>query len=127
MTKEWEGRVSMWISALKKRLYQPVGSMEFSYCTTFEHWSYETAMSADYLPIQEGDAWGEEWEYGWFRSSFQLGEWAKGKRIVMDLDLGGEATLFVNGEVWGTTRAHWVQERHHYLCDNYLVRESQGN
>lgn len=127
MTKEWESRVSMWISALKKRLYQPVGSMEFSYCTTYEHWSYETAMEAAYLPIQEGDFWGEEWEYGWFQSSFRLGEWAKGKRIVMDLNLGGEATLFVNGSVWGTRRADWVHEAHHHLCDNYLVKESQGD
>lgn len=117
----------MWISALKERLYQPVGSMEFTYCTTFEHWSYEKAMGASYLPIQEGDSWGEEWEYGWFKSNFRLGEWAKGKRIVMDLNLGGEATLFVNGNVWGTRRADWVQEHHHYLCDNYLVKESQGD
>lgn len=127
MTKEWDSRVLMWIKALKKNLYQPMGSMEFTYCTTFEHWSYETAMDAAYLPIQEEDFWGEEWEYGWFRSSFRLGEWAKGKRIVMDLNLGGEATLFINGKVWGTRRADWVDEPHHYLCDNYIVREGQGN
>ncbi len=127
MTKEWASRIQMWINVLKKHLYQPMGTMEFTYCTTSEHWTYEEAMQAEFHPIQEGECWGNEWEYGWFQSSFQLGEWAKGKRIVMDLmNLGGEATLFVNGKVWGTKRADWITEPYHYLCDNYITRESLG-
>lgn len=126
MTKEWNARIRMWIQALKKHLYQPIGTMQFTYCTTFDHWSYDQALEAPFLPIQEGDRWGSEWEYGWFQTSFKLDDRAKGKRVVMDLNLGGEATLFVNGEVWGTRRADWVSEPHHYLCDNYITRDSLG-
>ena len=127
MTKEWNSRIQMWIRTLKKHLYRPVHSMQFTYCTTMEHWDYETAMQADYLPIREGDPWGREWEYAWFQTNFRLGDWAAGKRIVMDLDLGGEATLFLNGSVFGACRADWVSEPYHFLCDNYLTAQSQGN
>ena len=46
---------------------------------------------------------------------------AEGKRIVLDLKLGGESTLFVNGQEFGTYRADWVAEAHHYLVDNTIA------
>lgn len=127
MTKEWQSRVKMWMTALKKRIYAPVGEMEFSYYTTMEHLLYEDGMKGDFQPIATGRAWGREWEYGWFQTRFRLGGWAKGKRVVMSLDLGGESTLFVNGQVFGTTRAGWVDEPLHFLCDNYVTRDGAGD
>lgn len=127
MTKEWESRIKMWITALENKLYTPAGEMEFTFFTTMGHLSYEEAMKVPGMPVREGQPWGKEWEYGWFMTSFHLGEWSRGKRIVMNLDLGGEAVLFVNGQVFGTRRADWVKTGYHYLCDNYVTRESSGN
>ena len=49
-----------------------------------------------------------------------LPEAAKGRRIVADLNTGGETTLFVNGRSFGTYRAGWVQTPHHFIEDNVL-------
>lgn len=129
MTKEWQSRIKMWMTALTKKVYTPVEKLDFTYWTTMEHLNYEQALEGDYKPVKEGDLWGREWEYGWFQTKFHLGEWAKDKRIVVNLNLGGESTLFVNGEVFGTTRAEWswLESPLHFLCDNYVTRAGSGD
>lgn len=122
MTKEWESRIGMWINVLKNRLYTPVQELRFSYFTTNEYLTCQQAALQEGCDIREGDAWGKEWEYGWFKSRVTLGNWADGQRVVLDLNLGGEATLFVNGEAFGTRRADWVGERYHFLVDNWLKK-----
>ena len=47
-----------------------------------------------------------------------------GQMVVMDLNLGGEATLFVNGSAFGTRRAEWVETPHHYKVDNILTEHA---
>lgn len=46
---------------------------------------------------------------------------AEGKRIVMNLDAGGESTVFVNGKAFGNYRAAWVDEPHQFIEDNCLA------
>lgn len=49
---------------------------------------------------------------------------AQGKRIVMDLKPDGESTLFVNGQEFGTYRASWVTQKHHFVEDNVLTTDA---
>lgn len=123
MTNEWKSRICMWLDTLKECFYTPVQRLEFSYFTTSMHLSHEEAAEHPFSPAGEGMSWGREWEYGWFRAKLVLGSWAEGKRVVMDLNLGGEATLFVNGECFGTRRDDWILERHHFLCDNTVTKD----
>jgi alpha-mannosidase len=44
----------------------------------------------------------------------------------MNLAPGGESTIFVNGEAFGTYRADWIGEDHHYMVDNYLTRDAKA-
>ena len=113
----------MWLDTLKECFYTPMQRLEFSYFTTSMHLSHEEAAEHPFSPAGEGMPWGREWEYGWFRAKLVLGSWAEGKRVVMDLNLGGEATLFVNGECFGTRRDDWILERHHFLCDNTVTKD----
>ena len=39
----------------------------------------------------------------------------------MDLDAGGESTVFVNGKSFGNYRAAWVDEAHQFIEDNCLA------
>lgn len=126
MTNEWNSRILMWMEALKRSFYKPMEQIVFSYFVTHEYVSAKEAECREFSEIKEGDSWGREWEYGWFKSCITLGEWAKGQRIVMDLNLGGESTLFVNGDCFGTRRDDWIVEQHHFICDNYLTREAAG-
>lgn len=127
MTKEWESRISMWINVLKNRLYTPVQELRFSCFTTDEYLTCRQAARQEGRAIREGDRWGKEWQYGWFKSRVTLGDWAAGQRVVLDLNFGGEATLFVNGEAFGTRRADWVSERYHFLVDNWLEKTQAEN
>ena len=68
---------------------------------------------------------GHTWEYMWCRADITLPEAADNKTVAMELDPGGEATLFVNGKAFGTRRAEWVSVPHHYICDNILTHCAQ--
>ena len=51
-----------------------------------------------------------------------------GKRIVLNLKPGGESTLFVNGESFGTYRSdlcNVIFEEHHYISDNTITRNAK--
>lgn len=123
MTNEWKSRICMWLDTLKDSFYTPVQSLDFTYFTTNMHLTPEEAAVHSFSPAGEGMHWGSEWEYGWFSTKAVLGSWAAGKRVVLDLNLGGEATLFVNGKCFGTRRDDWILERHHFMCDNTITRE----
>ncbi len=128
LDKEWDSRAKMWLGTLKRRLYIPMEEIHFTYRTTFDHLTCGEAMTGQFKPIREGDVWGKPWEYGWFRAELRLGPWAIGKRVVVNLgELGGEATLFLNGQVWGTRRAGWVDEPLHFACDNWITRDARGD
>lgn len=127
MTNEWNSRISMWMEMLKKTFYQPVEGISFCCFTTGEQLNLEEVYKQEFQPAEEGICWGKEWEYTWFKAVLKTGKWAEGKRIVMDLNLGGEATLFVNGECFGCRRDDWILEQHHFICDNVLTQCAEGN
>lgn len=120
MHSEWTGRLEHWIRTLKEDFYRPLGEIAWEACRTKEHLSLEELGSCGFAPVKPGFTWGETWEYCWFRGSVVLPKEAEGKRIVLSLAPGGESTLFVNGTSFGTYRADWVMEKHHYLEDNVL-------
>ena len=121
MRPEWNDRLKHWMRVLKQEFYEPLGSIPLEYFTTYDMLAPEMAEQQTFAPAPVGTPWGRTWEYGWFRGDIRLDERAEGKPIVMDILTGGEATVFVNGEVFGTRRAEWVTERHHYICDQVLT------
>nr|MCR5755994.1 alpha-mannosidase [Acetatifactor sp.] len=123
---EWHGRIEHWMRTLKDDFYKPLGEIEWEAFKTMEHISPEEALKGSFAKVQEGFTWGELWEYCWFKGKVQLPVQAKGERIVMNLNPGGESTLFVNGKSFGTYRASWVSERHHFVEDNTLTVCAEG-
>ena len=121
MRPEWEDRLTAWIVALTREFYEPLGEIALEGRCTYDILSPEAAERLDFTPMREGAAWGRAWEYCWMRGDIVLPEEARGQRIVMDLNQGGEATLWVDGEAFGTRRADWVKERHHYMSDQWLT------
>ena len=121
----WTDRVEHWIRTLKADFYQPLGRIELEAFRTMEHLPYAEAQQKTYVPVEAGFTWGRTWEYCWFRGGIVLPEEAEGKRIVLDLKPGGESTLFVNGEEFGTYRADWIAQPHHYVVDNTITRDAR--
>lgn len=126
MHSEWKDRVKHWMRTLKDDLYQPLGEISWEAFPTMEYLTPEEAQKGPFQPVSPGFTWGHEWEYCWFRGNVTLPEQAKGQRIVMDLRPQGESTLFVNGKAFGTFRASWVNEPHHFMEDNVLSFCAQG-
>ncbi len=126
MHSEWQDRVKHWIRTLKDDFYEPLGEISLEAFTTMEHLSPKEAGKGNFLPVSPGYTWGRQWEYGWFRGNFTIPEDTAGKRIVMDLHPGGESALYVNGKSFGTYRASWVDEPHHYIEDNVICRCAKG-
>ncbi len=126
MHSEWKDRVKHWMRTLKDDLYQPLGEISWEAFPTMEYLTPEEALKGPFQPVSPGFTWGHEWEYCWFKGSIALPEEAKGQRIVMDLKPQGESALFVNGKSFGTYRASWVNEPHHFMEDNVLSFCAQG-
>ena len=121
MTSEYRDRLRHWQRVLLDDLYLPLGQIRFEAARTADQLSFEEAGKLDYHPAEPGYTWGNVWDYCWFRGSFTLPAEAEGKRIVMDLQPGGESTVFVNGKAFGTYRAPWVKYPHHYIEDNCVA------
>ena len=122
MTSEYQDRVKEWLEVLQNDFYLPLGEIPMEYFRTFDELTYGEASQMQYEPAAPGMTWGRTWEYAWFRGKIVLPEAAEGRRIVVDLQPGGEATLFVNGTSFGTYRAPWVEYPHQYIEDNCLTR-----
>lgn len=126
MHSEWKDRVGHWMRTLKDDFYEPLGEISWEAFPTMEYLTPEDALKQAFKPVSPGYTWGKIWEYCWFKGSITLPENAKGKRIVMDLKPDGESALFVNGKSFGTYRASWVHEPHHYVEDNVLSFCAEG-
>lgn len=126
MHSEWKVRIENWIAVLKQELYQPIGEISWTAHKTKEYLTPEQALNSDFTPVETGYTWGETWEYCWFKGSVIIPEGVDGKRIVMNLQPGGESTLFVNGKAFGTYRADWISDEHHFMVDNYLTRDAKA-
>ena len=124
MSSEWRGRLQHWMRTLKDDFYRPLGEISWEAFRTMDHLSQEEAMNGPFEPVEPGFTWGKTWEYCWFRGKVVLPAEAQGKRIVMDLKPDGESTLFVNGQEFGTYRASWVTQKHHFVEDNVLTTDA---
>ena len=127
MKSEWRDRIGHWVRTLKDDFYQPLGEIQWEAFRTNEQLSLGEAKREQFVSVKPGFTWGNTYEYCWMKGHIQLSEEANGKRIVMNLKPDGEATLFVNDKAFGTYRASWVNEPHHYIVDNVLSRCAKGD
>ena len=123
---EWKDRLAHWTHTLAKDFYHPLGDIPFEGFITAEQLSTEQALEHSFAPMPVGTEWGLQWEYAWLKSTITLPPEAEGKRIVLDLNPGGESSLFVDGKAFGTRRAEWVSVPHHYIEDNILCESGKA-
>ena len=105
MHSEWQDRVKHWVRTLRDDFYEPLGEIRWEAFRTMDHLSPEEALQGHFTSAEPGFIWGKTWEYCWFKGTVILPKAAEGKRIVMNLDAGGESTVFVNGKAFGNYRA----------------------
>ncbi len=118
---EWKGRLAHWKETLQQDLYIPLGDISLEGFMTMAHLTQQEAMKGSFCAMPAGTQWGRTYEYCWLRGQVTLPKEAENQRIVMDLNTGGEATVFVNGTAFGTYRVDWVTAPHQRISDNLLT------
>ena len=124
MSNEYRGRLKHWQRTIQQDFYVPMQPISFEGFVTMDQLTVEEAARGSFQPIPEGFQWGRTWEYMWVQAVVEIPAECAGQTVVMDLHLGGEATLFVNGRAFGTRRAEWVETPHHYMVDNILTENA---
>ncbi|MDO3411790.1 glycoside hydrolase family 38 C-terminal domain-containing protein [Saccharibacillus sp. CPCC 101409] len=79
----------------------PVLPVEWSGFTASGQLLVDRLDGQTFEPIRPGERWGEDWEYGWFKSSVTVPREANGRRLAAVLDFGAEATVYVDGAAAG--------------------------
>ncbi len=129
LTIEWKRRVDNWRKELVNHAYRPLGEIALDGLVTKDQFTVEQAAAQDgYAPFPAGTRWGAKWEYGWFRGQVTLPEAAQGKRIVMMLDVGGEAAVYVDGAAIGTAVSYppWMRPEHRAMYFHELLLSLDG-
>jgi len=114
------------IGALRRDFYHPLGELELSGFEEEAELSLEQALAHERQPRPRGARVTEPWHYGWLFTDFVLPAAARGERVVLSLEPGGESTLFLNGRTFGMRRADWVSAPHHVLVDQTVARRAKG-
>ena len=107
LTVEWRHRIDRWREELPRHFYCPLGTLDLSGFTTTEQLTCDDALGGRFVPTPPGTRWGAKWEYGWFKGRVVLPGAAKGRRIVLRMDVGAESAVYVDGRAAGAIdRAH---------------------
>jgi len=126
MKVEQRDQLILMIDALTRDFYHPVGEIALNGFKAEKKYLLKEALTQPCQPYHEGMAWGNSWEYAWMFGRIVLPESVKGERIVMNLNPGGESTLFINGQPFGTYRGGGVLHKHHFMVDQILTTNAEG-
>ena len=121
---EWQRRIEKWMRVLVKDIYKPIAKIDFAGFSSMERLDYADAVKGDFKPLNQGDKWGKEWEYLWAKANINVPSEAAGKHLVMKLNLGGESSVFINGEEFGARRNDWVRDDIHRISDLILTKNA---
>ncbi len=126
MKSEWLESLKHIENALIYDFYHPVGDISFEGFVTDAELSLCDAEKLDRKLIKTNDVFGEATKYAWLFARFRLGDECAGERIIMNLDPGGEATIFLGGKPFGTRRADFISHPHHYFVDQTVAKSALG-
>ncbi|MBM4017626.1 MAG: alpha-mannosidase [Planctomycetes bacterium] len=102
LSVDWRSRIECWRSEFGNHFYRKLGLVDLAGFTTREHLRPDQAARGPWRPMPVGTKWGGKWEYGWFKGRVVLPAEACGRRIVLTVNPGGEALIFVGGRVAGS-------------------------
>ena len=125
MNSEQREQLQHVINALAADLYIPLDWISFSGFRAEAPLSLSEAENHEREPFPEGKVWGQPRDYAWMFATLIFPERAEGERIVMDLNPGGESTLFVDGKAFGSRRADRLNYPHHYIVDQTLSMKAE--
>lgn len=118
-----------------KRFEDTLSELLFEKVDTLDMVRYETTDSlysipdnVEYIPCKEGDIWGGEGCYGWFKGKYTVPVERAGKPLFVYPKIEGyEALLWVNGKPFGTFATKIVVTTHgNHYCDMISLAPKAG-
>ncbi len=96
------------IAKTKAKIYTVVGQLTLTAWVTAEPVPYEFRMTGVKKVLQVGDQWGKPWDCAWFHFAGEVPPAAAEKKVVLLIDLGGEACLVdqTGTPIQGLTNVH---------------------
>lgn len=93
-------RIDQWLKLLRTHIYGEWIPLEIESAPCAEPLDLSARLALSYMPIAEGERWGQAWDYRWFRFTGKLpAAWA-GCQVDARINLGGEAgVLDSRGEI----------------------------
>jgi alpha-mannosidase len=105
---QMQSQIQLVISQVKKGIFSMVGELSMTAWVTPEPVPYQARMTGVKKVLQIGEQWGKLWDCAWFHFSGEIPRNATGKKVVLLIDVGGEACLVDQGgsPVQGLTNAN---------------------
>ncbi len=92
--EELTTRLMSFYERSEEDLYTEYAPLELHVATTDHPVPWEQRLGLTYRTSGEGDAWGHDWQSGWFHVTGRIPESWDGRTGVMRLNLGGECLVY---------------------------------
>lgn len=99
-------RISRWIELLGSSLYASRQALVIEFSAVKSPAEMHFSSKRSYEAIQAGGAWGETWDYGWFRFTGVVPKEWEGSPVDALINIEGEASIF-DGDGGITRRLTW--------------------
>ena len=114
-----ERRIDTFYERLKKQIIIQSVPFKAEFYHTKLPCPFNERLKGKYIPIKEGEKWGDEWDSAWFHLTAQVPENWKNNNVIAHLDFGGEALVFDQAgcPIYGLTNSSVFAEN--YNKDTY--------
>lgn len=91
--KHTKTQLSQLLERIEKAIYEPIAELEITAWRTKEPVPFSERKSGEGLHLKVGDKWGDLFDCAWFYFSGKIPNSAAGEKIVLMIDLSGEALV----------------------------------
>ncbi|MCU0645355.1 MAG: alpha-mannosidase, partial [bacterium] len=91
--KHTKTQLSQLLPRIGNTIYEPIADLAITAWRTKEPVPFAQRTSGDELNLKIGDNWGDLFDCAWFHFSGQVPKSAAGKKVVLLIDLSGEALV----------------------------------
>ena len=95
--KHTKTQLSQLLPRIGNAIYEPIADLKITAWRTKEPVPFDQRQSGEKLNLKVGDKWGDLFDCAWFQFAGQAPKSAAGKKVVLMIDLSGEA-LVVDGK-----------------------------
>jgi alpha-mannosidase len=82
------------LSAIERAVYRKIQPLQITIWKTREPVPFEQRCCGEMKNLKIGDSWGDIWDCAWFHMEGEVPKEAVGKKVVLLIDISGEACLF---------------------------------